>query len=520
MRGSWHLLILAAAFVVTAASLMGAPRAGAVTLYVIDPLDPQPSTFFGEALATGDINGDGRADVVVGSSRDAVSGASEQGHAYVFSGVDGSLLYDLGAAAPDLVAYSRFGHAVATGDVNGDGRADVAVGAPGALSTQAGKVYVFSGATGALLYEVVASALDTGFGWSVALGDVSGDGKADLLAGAAREKFPNTNLRAGRAYVYAETTGTLLYTLNTQAPALAGSFGGSVALGDLDGDSRRDMIVGASGEGPNAFGNVYTFSGATGLNVHVLSVPNLNAGAQGLGGAVAAADIDGDGRADVVAGGETQAVYEFSGVTGMNIGSIPPPAGASAVSFGRGLAVADFDGDGRADIAVSDVGDTVGGTTSAGRVYTFSRTGVLLLTSEGPSSVRFFGSALGAGDVSGDGRAELLVDAMVVATNMGRVFSGAPSCTRDDADCDGYADAAESAIGKSPLVYCAIMRADVDGDGTVSILDLSAVGAKFGRPIPAAPLRYDQGLVFDGSINIIDLSKMAAVFGKPIALCT
>jgi hypothetical protein len=86
-----------------------------------------------------------------------------------------------------------------------------------------------------------------------------------------------------------------------------------------------------------------------------------------------------------------------------------------------------------------------------------------------------------------------------------------------DTDHDGYSDLQETAMGKDPNTYCNIMRADVDMDGAVTILDLSRVARDFGKPIPPAAARNDQD--DDGMITILDLSRQAAVFGKSVMLC-
>ena len=89
-----------------------------------------------------------------------------------------------------------------------------------------------------------------------------------------------------------------------------------------------------------------------------------------------------------------------------------------------------------------------------------------------------------------------------------------------DSDFDGYTDSQEVLLGTSPTTYCAIMRADVDGDGKVTILDLSLVAADFLQAVPPAPQRLDQGPPpFDDQINVLDLSKMAAQFGKSVTAC-
>ena len=104
--------------------------------------------------------------------------------------------------------------------------------------------------------------------------------------------------------------------------------------------------------------------------------------------------------------------------------------------------------------------------------------------------------------------------------NRVRVVYGVASVPLDS-DGDGYPDALEITLGKNPNVYCPVMRADVDGDGVVSILDLRAAAQVFGRSVPPAPSRYDQGApsVRDGSVNILDLSMMGFQFAKHVSSC-
>lgn len=100
--------------------------------------------------------------------------------------------------------------------------------------------------------------------------------------------------------------------------------------------------------------------------------------------------------------------------------------------------------------------------------------------------------------------------------------AAAASCagTGGDCDADGYADTQEVGLGADPLMYCAIMRADVDGSGKVNILDLSIVAAKYGQLVPPAPQRDDQGPPpFDNRINILDLSKMAGHYNQLVTAC-
>jgi hypothetical protein len=126
-----------------------AAAADGALAYALSSPDPTPDYTFGSAVATGDVNGDGMAEVIVGAPFD--------NEVHVFAGADGSLLYSL--SMPNPTSGATFGQALATGDVNGDGKADIIVAAPsetvGSNSNQ-GRVYVFSGADGTLLY-----ALDT-----------------------------------------------------------------------------------------------------------------------------------------------------------------------------------------------------------------------------------------------------------------------------------------------------------------------------------------------------------------------
>ncbi|MHB8514872.1 MAG: dockerin type I domain-containing protein [Dehalococcoidia bacterium] len=89
-------------------------------------------------------------------------------------------------------------------------------------------------------------------------------------------------------------------------------------------------------------------------------------------------------------------------------------------------------------------------------------------------------------------------------------------CT-DDSVCNGYTDAQKIALGKDPFNFCRIMRADVNGDGRVDILDLSTMAVHYSELTPPAPIRLDQNA--DGKINILDLALAASVYREPIALC-
>ena len=180
----------------------------------------------------GDVSGDGRADFIVGAYQDApAGGGNNAGSAYGFSGADGSLLYQVsGDTAIDFFGYSVSG----AGNVNGDGKADFIVGArfddPVGGGNDAGSTYVFSGAGGSLLYQRTGDTAGDSFGFSVSgAGDVNGDGKADFIVGAHLDDPAGGGSDAGSAYVYSGADGSLLYqrTGDTANDWFGHSVGGS-----------------------------------------------------------------------------------------------------------------------------------------------------------------------------------------------------------------------------------------------------------------------------------------------------
>jgi hypothetical protein len=156
-------------------------------------------------------------------------------------------------------AFSSFGYAVATaGDVNGDGYSDVIVGAP-TINTDTGRAYVFLGDAAGLATTPATTLIGEGtqnwFGWSVATaGDVNGDGYADVVVGAHRYAS-----YTGRAYTYLGGpggVGTVAATTLT-GEGTGDQFAWSVATaGDVNGDGYSDVVIGADAYG-SLTGRVY-----------------------------------------------------------------------------------------------------------------------------------------------------------------------------------------------------------------------------------------------------------------------
>src|SRR5438552_6456424 len=269
-------------------------------LFTINDPNEEEGNRFGYAVAgLGDVNGDGVPDMIIGVPKNNASDAlPDVGTAYVFSGADGSLIRQLNS--PDQTLSGRFGSAVANaGDVNHDGVNDIIIGAPGIS-----KAYVFSGATGALIFSITSPASANAdkipsFGYAVAGGqDVNNDGTPDFVIGA-----PSQNSLQGGAYVFSGSNGALLHTLRGPRQKFA-RFGTSVALTpDVTGDGRPDILVGAPDATVNGLqnaGEVLVFKGNGRLSSTIVSEqPTAYAG---FGYAVSTANLSGTGTPQIVVG--------------------------------------------------------------------------------------------------------------------------------------------------------------------------------------------------------------------------
>jgi FG-GAP repeat len=196
----------------------------------------------GVYVAAGDVNSDGKADIVTGAGAGAPGG-----HVKIFDGQTGALLnsffaFDLGFTG---------GAHVAAGDVNGDGVSDIVVGAgPGSVG---GHVKVFDGSTQALLHTFLAYGPSFAGGIFVAAGDVNGDGFSDIVTGAG-DGAPGGHVKAFSGIDTSLLRSFLAFDLGFTG-------GARVAAGDVNGDGISDIVVGA---GPGSVGgHVKVFDGGT-----------------------------------------------------------------------------------------------------------------------------------------------------------------------------------------------------------------------------------------------------------------
>lgn len=318
------------------------------------------------ALANvGDVDGDGTDDLVLGVyGRQGYDDAS--GRAFVVSGADGALLFDL--KAPSEASFF-FGYSVSgAGDVNGDGLSDIAVG-DNAASTEtvlAGRVYLFSGANGALLrvLEAADASVNARFGVAVApLGDVDRDGVADLAVGAHTQDLSDELTRAGQVYVFSGATGRQLYSARSPYPQQFGLFGQLITpLGDIDLDGRGDFAVQAwqeSAADSMRRGRVYVFSGANGSLLHEVAPPEAYNEERLFGYDTASAgDFDGDRVGDLavverrLGGADDETfVHVYSGVDGRLLATVRRPGATQNFAWAVRPA-GDVNGDNRGDLAV------------------------------------------------------------------------------------------------------------------------------------------------------------------------
>jgi hypothetical protein len=198
---------------------------------------------FGIAVGSaGDVNGDGLDEVIVGSPSFDDWYHNNLGRAEVFSATTGARLFRIDGALAD----EELGRAVGTaGDLDGDGRADFMVGAPYYPQYGPGSVFVYSGRTGDLIRAFVGDAAFQRFGYSTAVaGDLDLDGFLELIVSAPADDQAAED--AGKAAVISSIDGRWLFHFEGEASwvHLGVSVNGA---GDVNGDGVGDVIVAADG---------------------------------------------------------------------------------------------------------------------------------------------------------------------------------------------------------------------------------------------------------------------------------
>jgi hypothetical protein len=427
-----------------------ATAASAIWQLWVGPKSAPVDNSFGSVL---DVNLDGFADVVA-----AASYGHSGGRVYLYMGSKSGLVVD-----PPVELDSRdglvanFGRALANaGDVNGDGFPDLIIGSPGAKDpagrNNVGRAYLFFGSATGLVTDH-AQELDgldgtnTNFPSAIAgVGDVNGDGYADVVAGVMNAPDKTITAGVGRAYLYfggpngLDTTAPKPLDLpDPHQPTVSSYFGGAVSgAGDVNGDGYADFIVGAAGAtngaGVAGVGRAFVFLGsADGVDPKLAILLEGQDGTPAdFGAAVAGAgDVNGDGYTDVLvgdynaknaAGSDVGRAYLFlggkSGVVTANPTVLDGRDGAFS-QFGGVLASAgDLNGDGFSDVIVgARAANDAAGHPFAGRAYIYFGTSQgldatpRLLDGRDGGGADFGSAAAGAGDVNGDGTPDVLIGA-------------------------------------------------------------------------------------------------------------
>ena len=398
----------------------------------------QAGAYFGDAMSTaGDVNADGYADLLVGA-HNYDGGTTDEGAVYVYYGSPNGPASNAVFAISGDEASGGLGWSVRTaGDVNGDGRSDIVFGSPfvdsGGFNQGRAQVHLATADdyTSVAAFATESNQVGAGSGSCVGFADVNGDGYADLLGSAWFYDAGETN--EGRAYCWLGGYSGISnpadwYEEGNRANAF---FGRVIAnAGDVNGDGYEDVVVTAPG-----FSSAFTAEGRA--SVYLGSSTGLAASASwnALGGqanadfgwaAASAGDVNGDGYGDLVVGaqnfdnGQTDegATYLYLGSSG---GLATAPfmrweANQTSSKMGFSVAAADVNGDGYSDI-LSGAPLHDGSQTNEGRLFVyFGGPGAL---SQSPSQMltRFvanakFGiSVSSAGDVNADGFEDVVVGA-------------------------------------------------------------------------------------------------------------
>ena len=422
----------------------------------------------GHSVATaGDVNRDGYADVIIGAPhRDTGLEGADSGSAVLFYGSSGGIndsTYLNFRSSEPADNYWLFGYSVSTaGDVNGDGYADIIIGAPNAdhydHDHQKGEAYVFYG--GAPMDNIVDWMVETfedysNLGCSVATaGDVNGDGYADILIGQKKHDGLGGETDQGRALVWLGGNGGLPGMLKSdnqadwaiEYPPSLSQFGYSVATaGDVNGDGYSDVLVGAPyyQDDGQTKGMAALFYGAA---KNLSQTPGWTYGGDyeyiNLGYSVASAgDINGDGYADIIAGApyydstyaNQGAVFVWHGsAAGLNSWANWWALGDAVEGrFGYSVdSAGDVNGDGYSDIIVgapnydsTDYGMVFVWLGSAGGLGDSSNADWEVLGVFINFSVVEMGTAVAsAGDVNGDGYGDIVVSAPKSHSQAGTVM--------------------------------------------------------------------------------------------------
>lgn len=325
----------------------------------------------GAAIAgNGDIDNDGFDDVLVGAPKadDHLNWLRDAGSVTVLYGPNGVRKAQIfGIQEKELS-----GSAVALGDVNDDGHADIVIGAPKAddfwSQQDTGSVSIFNGKNLLLILECHGASAKSYAGLSVAIGEMGNTKGVGVIVGAPNDNTASNGAKhPGSVTVYGsfniahkDCTMPMMKKYGTVSGAL---FGKSVASGDINNDLRDDVLIGAPGDDYGVLNDAGSVTVLSGLNGDQLTKKYGDLAKVNLGSSVAAGDVNGDGFADIVAGAPKDDKPTQPKVT-VDTGSVSVWSGAgyaylnkrygnaSKDYFGAAVSTGDINSNGKADVII------------------------------------------------------------------------------------------------------------------------------------------------------------------------